>query len=459
LHVGNPAIEANPMNIVPRLGFAWNPGSNRLVVRGGYGMFYDSFSFTAQTFSRAMPPLNYNFSLAGNQISGANNFGNLVNGTAPIVIQAQNQVGSFGTLTNFGEIQTINRFMSNPYSQHFSIGLEYQVTNDMFARIGYVGTRGTHLTVFTPINPIANPPAPATSTADEAARLTQFQAAVNSSNGPGNNRLDPRFDNVSIHTDGAHSVFHSVQAEINTRIPREGLFIRFAYTWSRSMDNASDFTTEQQANDNNYAQKAYDLANEWGVSNYDIPQRVVLSGSWNIPAFKDQGGVVGHVLGGWSLNTVGTWQSGVPGTLLAGSRLGIADVNVDGVLIPRVGLDNTRANCASDFNFEFNNPAATRGISQPLLGNNGTCARNNVRLSALRNVDLSLFKDIRLAETGFWGSGPWAAQFRVEAYNVFNTPYLTASGNGWRTVSSAGFGRANAAGASRRVQLALKLTW
>jgi hypothetical protein len=458
-HVGNPAIEANPFNFAPRLGFAWNPNAGKLVVRGGYGVFYDSFNFTPQTFSRGVPPLNYNFSLAGAQISGANSFANLLNGTAPIVQQGMGQVGTFGTLTNFGEIQTINRFMSNPYSQHYSLGLEYQVASNTSARIGYVGTRGVNLTVFTPINPIVNGPAPATSVADEAARLSQFQAAIASANGPGNNRLDPRFDNVSFHTDGGSSTYHSLQTELNTRFPGKGVFLRFAYTWSKSIDNASDFTTEQQANDNNYAQQPYNLKSERAVSNFDIPHRVVFSGSWQIPFMSQQRGVLGHLLGGWSVHSIGTWQSGVPGTLLAGSRLGLQDVNVDGAIIPRVGLDNTRANCAPNFSFDFNSPSATSGISQPLLGNNGTCGRNSVRLPSLNNVDLSVFKDIRLAESGFLGSGPWNLQFRTEAFNVFNSAYLTANGNGWRTANSAAFGIANAAGASRRLQLALKLTW
>jgi hypothetical protein len=458
-HVGNPSIESNPANFAPRFGFAWNPGAGKLVIRGGYGIFYDSFSFTPQTFSRGVPPLNYNFTLAGSQISGANNFGNLVSGTAPIVAQGNAQVGSFGNLTNLGEIQTINRFMRNPYSQHFSVGVEYQVAKNSSLRIGYVGTKGTHLTVFTPINPIKNPPAPATSVADEAARIAQFRAAVAASNGPGNNRLDPRFDTVSFHTDTASSTFHSLQTEFNTRFTGPGLFFRAAYTWSRSIDNASDFTTEQQANDNNYAQQCYNLTAERGVSNYDIPHRLVFSASWQIPYLKEQKGLLGHVLGGWSMHTIGTWQSGVPGTLLAGARSGIQDVNIDGNIIPRVALDNTRANCADNFHFQFNNPAAISGISQPLLGNYGTCGRNNVRLPSLNNVDLSLFKDIRLFESGPLGSGPWNLQFRAEGYNAFNSPYLTANGNAWRTVNSPSFGKANAAGPTRRVQLALKLTW
>jgi len=173
---------------------------------------------------------------------------------------------------------------------------------------------------------------------------------------------------------------------------------------------------------------------------------------------------------------VNSWQSGVPGTILAGSVLGVVDVNLDGNLIPRVGLENTRADCVpggKDFTLGDLStiPAAnTRGINgapnssnfryvQPLLGHNGTCGRNTARMRSIPNVDWSVFKNFRLFEHGPLSSGPWSLQFRSEFYNIFNIPFLTAQGNGWRTLNSPQFGQVNAAGAARKIQLALKLTW
>ena len=474
--VGNPAIRANASNVGPRVGFAWNPRGGNFVVRGGYGIYYDSFDFTPLTFGRSVPPLNYNFSLTGSAISGQNSFGNIIKGTAPIVVQAKNQVGGFGNLTNFGGMRTLSRYMKNPYAQNFSLGVQYRFLRSYILNVGYIGTKGTHLTALFPINPVVRGPAPATSLADEAARLPQFQASLANQNGPGNTRLDPRFDEVGFQDSVASSVYHSVQIGLTKEFSREGLQFRASYTFSKSIDDASDFTPEQQANDQSFAQDGRNRRNERGPSNFDIPHRVLATVIWRIPAFKDQNGFRGRALGGWTFQSIQMWQSGVPGTALAGTRLGISDVNLDGDSVPGVGIDNTRANCtAGGAGFTLGNPSTIpppnqRGINgalnssnflytQPLLGNGGNCGRNTLRLNSLTSVDWSLFKSTRIVESGPLGSGPWNLEFRWEIYNILNIPYLAVQGNNWRTVSSPGFGLVNAAGATRKMQLALRLLW
>jgi hypothetical protein len=153
------------------------------------------------------------------------------------------------------------------------------------------------------------------------------------------------------------------------------------------------------------------------------------------------------------------WQTGIPATLLSGARLGVTDVNLDGNLIPVTGADNTRANCAADAWFRLGNAGQTHGFSQPLLGNNGSCGRNTVRMNRLVNFDWSLFKETTLTEGSFLGSAPLIMQLRAEAYNVFNVPFLTAQGDNWRTIASSSFGLFNAAGATRRMQMAVRLSW
>jgi hypothetical protein len=147
------------------------------------------------------------------------------------------------------------------------------------------------------------------------------------------------------------------------------------------------------------------------------------------------------------------------------TTVSISDLNLDGNLIP-TGSDNTRADCSSGgTGFVFGSAATIpalnqRGVNgaanssnfrytQPLLGHNGTCRRNTLRMNSLTNFDWSVFKDFALTEQGPLGSGPWNLQVRGEFYNVLNTPFLTAQGDGWRTLSSGAFGLYNAAGGER----------
>lgn len=462
---GGDAIHGNTFNIAPRVGFAWNPGGGKLAVRGGYGIYWDSFTFTPLAASRWVPPFNYSPSLscvAANlptcQIANANSFQNLLNGTALIQTQTQAQVGGFGTLTNFRSVTTSDPDLANPYVQQFSLGMERQMPGHSIATIAYVGTKGSQLTRLMAINPlVTNLPVPATSTADELTRLSQFQAAAAHENGPLNWRLDPRFDQVNLHQAGGSSIYHSLQAEWKKTFSR-GLQFQASYTWSKSIDDASDFSPTIQANDNSFAQSATNPRAERAVSNFDIAHRVLVTGIWQIPFFRNLHGAPRAALNGWSFESVNMWQTGLPATLLSGTRLGIADVNMDGNLIP-TGADNTRANCASDAVFQLGNRDATHGFSQPLLGNDGSCGRNSVRMNRLVNFDWSLFKETALTEGGFWGSAPLTLQLRAEAYNVFNTPFLTAQSDNWRTVSSPSFGLYNAAGSTRRLQFAVRLTW
>jgi len=474
--MGGPAIDGNSLNVAPRVGFAWNPHRGNLVLRGGYGIYWDSFTFDLLTVARSAPPFNYQptcISVPGSacQISGANSFDDLVNGTAAIQVQTKAQLGGFGNLLNFGSVSTVNPRLRNPYVQQYSLGMEYQLGRSYKFGLSYIGSKGTHLTRLVPVNPVVNGPAPAISTADETARFAEFQQAIKDENGRpngGNNsRSDPRFDQVNRLDDGAGSTYHSLQLTGNKSFSH-GLQFQASYTWSKSIDNASDFYPAIQANDNSYPQDASRLAAERAVSNFDIRHRIAVTGVWQVPFFRSRKGFAGKVLDGWSFESVNLWQSAVPATLLAGPRaisdvngnkFAVSDVNLDGNFISP-SLDNTRPNCdPAGAHFRLGAPGTISGFSQPLLGNDGTCGRNSVRMNSLTNFDWSFFKNTELAESGPWGSGPWILQFRAEMYNIFNVPFLTAQGDAWRTITSSSFGTVNTAGIPRKMQLALKLSW
>jgi hypothetical protein len=442
--ISNPIIGGNAVLLSPRFGFNWNPSAGNVVVRGGYGVFWDSFLFNGLQAGRTTPPSNYIGNLAGSQIAGGNGLEALLAGNAQIQQSLTAQLGTFGSLTNLGRVVTTDPQLRNPYVQHFHFGVQRRLTSTLVADAAYVGTKGTALSVYGPANSVLQRPAPAISLVDEQARLAEFQSAVARQNGPGNTRLDPRFNDVDRIQSSGKSTYHSLQLEMRKSYSR-GLSFSASYTWAKSMDNSSDYSPGQAATDANFAQNQFDLRNERAVSSFDIPHRFIVTHVWRLPFFASQRGIGGRVLGGWTFSSINQVQSGIPATILSGPRLGITDVNMDGNLVQ--GGDNNRADCTAD------------GYAQPLLGNFGTCGRNTFRMNSLLTFDWAVAKQLRLAESGPVGSGPYALELRADLFNVFNTPFLTATGNEWRTVSSPRFGVFNAAGAPRRIQMSLRLTW
>jgi len=452
----NPLINSRPALFAPRFGFAWDPMNGRIVVRGGYGVYFDSLIFNGLQAGRTAPPTDYTVTLTN--FTGGNTLANLLAGTSPFQTTYTAQVGSFNNVTNLGSVVSENPNIRNPYNQQYSLGVEYHLTPSIVAEVSYTGSRGEKLTTYEPINSTvpSSRPSPATSAADQAARLAEFKAYYASENGQNNPRIDPRFNDVSYINSTGSSNYDSLQVTVSQNVSH-GLLFRASYVLSHSLDNSSDYSPGQGALDFNFEQNQFNSKAEYGNSDFDIRQRFVLSNVWQIPVFRDQRGIAGHVLGGWTFATVDQVQSGLPFTVMNGSIAGIPDANMDGNTVS--GLDNSRPNCVSGGTFTMGKPASNTKYVPTLLGNNGNCARNTARLNKFINFDWTFSKNIRMFEKGFLGSGPWNLEYRADLFNAFNNPYLSVSGTNFLTLSSPSFGVYNTAAASRRIQMALKINW
>ena len=461
--VGNPIIHANPANLAPRVGFAWNPGTSRFVVRGGYGMYYNAFDFTPLADQgRTSPPVAYSESLTS--FTGGNTVSALLAGTSPFQQQWSTQAatGGFGTLTNFGSITTSNPHMRNSYLQQYNLSVDIQLPQSMVASIGYVGSKGTHLGVFLPVNSFlaADLPPPATSVADENARLADFKAASNQE-GTGALRPDPRFTQVNLITDAGNSNFNSMQLMLR-RSFEHGLMFQASYTWSKSIDDESTAYPTQDYLGDGVPQFVGDLKQSRALSNFDIPKRFLLTGLYELPIFTGRHDRLSRMLfHGWQLGFTLVYQSGVPMNIFSGPVLGLQDVNLDGTIAGGAAADNTLANCSTGGSgitlpHQF---SSSYTYSQPLLETAGTCGRNIARQPGLLNLNSSITKSIQLAEKGPIGSGPWNLQLRFETYNTLNNPsFYVASVNNLYVSNPTTFGALTAL-AQRRVELAVRLIW
>jgi hypothetical protein len=284
---------------------------------------------------------------------------------------------------------------------------------------GYVGTRGVHLLGSRDINqPLPSPQQP-------------------------NLRPLPFFSDINQIESSFDSVYHSLQLAAQCRF-QEGLTGLFSYTWSRSIDNTSNFFPS--AGDANFPQNSYDTSAERGRSSFDAPHRFVGSFAYDLPTGKNLTGAAKHVLAGWRLNGVVTLQSGQPYTVALPGEL---DNSNTGQSIQGFGAGD-RPNVIGDPHFadpdpaQWINPAA---FAMPAFGTFGNAGRNAVQGPPLHEVNFSVLKDTKLAED-------LTLQFRAEMFNFFNTPnFLNPS----IFFGTPGFGRILSARDGRELQFGVKV--
>jgi hypothetical protein len=461
-------------NWAPRFGFAWNPSRGKFVLRGGYAWTYDYIFLNPITNLRFSAPFIPSIDFKG-PFTGSNTWANLIAGTAQVQSDARAAVGVFlPTRKNFGGLSPVSQTLKNPKATQWNLSVGYQLLQDLVLKASYVGTKGDFLQISLPINllpPSAVPP-PATSEADELARISAFQAVFVGQSGTAttfSNRIDGRFNDVTSVESAGSSIYHAFEFEVIKRF-RQGYSFQAAYTFGHSIDNASD-VLNVLVNDSPNFQDPRNLRENRGNSQFDVRQRFVLSYLWELPWGKRFSGPARRILDGWAFSGIFQGQSGFPtnifstNPLIGANRRGIDD----GLL---VGGSSVRANfsggsfapvpdgspaaalipspCARGVNTSTTSTCTnTSGFpfTQPLLGNPGNYPRNSLRLDRFQEFDLAIVKNTTITERH-------SLQFRWELYNVVNTPSFAGFVN---DLTSKRFGVYRSTGSnSRRMQIALK---
>ncbi|GAC1437976.1 MAG: hypothetical protein NVSMB68_09820 [Thermoanaerobaculia bacterium] len=164
-----------------------------------------------------------------------------------------------------------------------------------------------------------------------------------------------------------------------------------------------------------------------GPADYDARHRFTLAATYELPFARGNAFV-----GGWAVNTVVTLQTGTPFTVYS-----------DFGGITRADQTGNPNNGPENVNQWFNTSAFRKAA-----GSQGTAGRNSVRGPGTKTVDLSLFKTFNLAKAG-------AVEFRVEGFNILNTPQYNQPNN---VVIDNNFGKITGTrlNSQRQVQLAAR---
>ena len=401
-HVGMWATQY--ADVSPRFGFSARlPGANPLLVRGGYGVYYDRMSGDLAEQTVGQPPFSFKQSLAGAQNGGATLQSPYVpalpsNSSFPVFLE---RVPGGGL-----SLAAISPRLSDPYVQQYDLNLQYGITPNLLLEVGYVGAKSTHIPGCIEFNQalFASPKHPVngetTNTIENLVQRLPFSGIA-----AGSYTCETAFD----------SRYNGLQTSVTKRLSH-GLQFQGSYTWSKNLDTLSgsgglsNFELGFLTNDQSNQRQAR------GPADFDRTHRGVLSLVYAIPATSRGNALFRHASSGWQLSTVAVAQSGTPVTPIdsgAGSVFG----NLTGF---------NRAACTgqvpassgslySRINGYFNPDAFT---TAPAIGDGtgfGNCGVGILRGPHQRNIDLALEKRFAVTE---WSN----LQFRTEFFNALNTP-------------------------------------
>jgi hypothetical protein len=407
-----PGLYKTPLgDAAPRLGFAWQLSQKRpMVLRGGYGIYYDRHSGNLAGQTMDQPPFARQQFVEG----AANGAATLESPFVPL-IPAPSQFPQFMPRTQDSSpfIEATNPRMRDGMTQEYNLNLQYALSSNWLLQFGYVGAQSTH----------------------RSGQAEFDQALLASPSNPVNGETNNSIGNVTARlpyqgiSEGSlytNSVFVANYNALQTTIRRRmehGLEFESAYTWSKNLDEVNGeigtdiYELQLPTNDQHNLRKS-----SYGPAGDDRDQRLVVDFAWTTPRWTSGPLLARKALTGWMLSGIGTIQSGIP--------LSVFDTNagsVYGLLSGEVRAQRTGTSPlahGSLFSRVINgylDPAAfTRAPEAP----NGTSLADQdfgnsgvgfVRGPGQHNVDMAVERSFPISEAG-------SIRFRTEFFNLTNTP-------------------------------------
>lgn len=404
-------------NFAPRIGFAFDPtGHQNTVIRGGYGMAYER--------------IQGNFIFSGINNTPFNPSASLVNGFFENPGAAASGPVSVQTISNSHYLD-----MKVPRSMTYSLGVQRKLPWGVFLTTNYVGSTAANLSYLQDLNQLPL----GLGKAVHVPGSTTVLANTNS--------LRPYlgYGTIQEYMTGANFVYNSLQMQLRKQFPGAGI-LNMAFTWAKGRTDANAYNYQPE--------DSYNLKADWGLSNYSRNKVLVASYVYPLPFWRTGGNWYKQAFGGWQLNGVAQFQSGLPVNItLSADQAGTGDGN------QRPNLVGDPYSGGGVGGSQILNPQA---FAVPALSTFGSLGAYNIILPRWINWNASFVKSYRLREHVIF-------DVRFEMYNVANHLSIasinTGSYNGLKTVNgqlvsnTANWGAESATTDPRTMQVALRLNF
>ncbi|MGC2400820.1 MAG: carboxypeptidase regulatory-like domain-containing protein [Acidobacteriaceae bacterium] len=429
----------------PRIGVAWSPYSEKTVVRGGFGMYYELQDALGYRMDQNAP-FNPTYSVANFAVS-----------KFPVSTQAPPPSNA---LLVPGGVQPD---MKMPTLISWSLRVEQALTSNTSLTVGYVGSHGYHELVgvdgntpFPTICPAS--PCPANYPSTFPAPLAGSPVPAGSYYTPaGAAKANPKIANTWTWFSAGSASYNALQVDVNHRYSHD-FFLRGVYTWSKALDDGDSLNATTAGNAPGLVSNPYDIKADWGPATYDVRNLGVISAVYGLPfgqgkRFAAGLGKAGNAaVSGWSVNSLVVLQAGFPIT----PQLSYNPSNNGDTRNPvRPFINpNFHGNAVTGNPHQWFNPSAF--LAPPAnSGFFGNLGRDTLTGPGLATWDFSAVKDTAIHER-------LNLEFRAEIFNLlnranFNTPNLivfTPSG-----LSGTAGAISSTSTTSRQVQFGAKLLW
>ena len=506
-NVSNSTLTGRQWMFTPRLGMAWSPSRlKNVVVRAGFGIYADRGEYFTELSASAGLGISGPFSVttqepftvpvnaacgnaSGYQCLSAGPFGTKplppppsnLNQVATTLVHTQSQLSGCpepvtptcaptGTPQSdflFGGYDPTNKL---PYSENWSLDLQWQPKNNLVLTMAYIGNHGLHQPLPIPFNQpgVATPTHPINGQiysygfqaqdANFNTLLTeQVQTTIGAFTGAdGNTALRTPYIGFNPNADfwkaEGVSNYNALQLQATKRMSH-GLMVNASYTWSRSIDEGSGLGAGLFYNGNN----PLEPSTAYAPSDFDRTHVLTVSYAYLLPTLQNSSKFMKAVANGWGVQGVTVAQSGQPFSVIdfSGSAASIffsADDFITNPILPLApgitpkqatmgGTDNSFTSGPlagvrvpyinpNDFSIPFLAPGQS-GVPPCGLTTAGTTAcdtqetsygsngRNIFRAPFQTRFDLSLIKNFSLAPNV-------ALKFEADAFNLFNHPSFDA---------------------------------